>query len=108
VDARPGGAIRIDMRGPDGTVYPMKGTFHEVDAPARLVFTSTAMEDEHGKPHLEILNTITFADEGGKTKLTMTARVVTAIDVDGPLSGMEQGWNETLDRLGAFIRGMRA
>ena len=27
LDPRPGGAIRIDMRGPDGTVYPMGGTF---------------------------------------------------------------------------------
>ena len=31
VDARPGGAIRIDMRGPDGVVYPMGGIFHEID-----------------------------------------------------------------------------
>ena len=28
-DARPGGAIHIDMRGPDGTVYPMKGEVPE-------------------------------------------------------------------------------
>lgn len=26
IDVRPGGAIRIDMTGPDGTVYPMGGT----------------------------------------------------------------------------------
>ena len=25
VDVRPGGVLRIDMRGPDGTVYPMAG-----------------------------------------------------------------------------------
>ncbi len=38
LDVRPGGAIRIHMRGPDGTVYPMTGTFHEVVEPERLVF----------------------------------------------------------------------
>jgi Activator of Hsp90 ATPase homolog 1-like protein len=27
VDVRPGGAIRIHMRGPDGTVYPMTGVY---------------------------------------------------------------------------------
>src|SRR5437016_4897301 len=29
-DAQPGGNVRVDMRGPDGTVYPMTGQFHEV------------------------------------------------------------------------------
>src|SRR5262249_2967459 len=53
VDVRPGGGIRIDMRWPDGTIAPMRGTFHEVDEPERLVFTSTALEDERGNPRLE-------------------------------------------------------
>ncbi|MGZ3593758.1 MAG: SRPBCC domain-containing protein, partial [Syntrophales bacterium] len=44
LDARPGGAIHIDMRGPDGVVYPMKGIFHEIAEPERLVFTSSAIE----------------------------------------------------------------
>src|SRR6266576_3421118 len=30
LDARAGGAIRIDMRAPDGAVYPMKGVFEEI------------------------------------------------------------------------------
>src|SRR3982074_2584510 len=42
LDVSPGGAIRIDMRGPDGVVYPMKGVFHEIVEPERLVFTSSA------------------------------------------------------------------
>ena len=49
VDARPGGAIRIHMRGPDGTIYPMTGTFEEIVPPHRLVFTSVA-RDTDGKP----------------------------------------------------------
>src|SRR5882762_715575 len=40
LDVRPGGAIRIHMRGPDGTVYPMTGVYQEVVEPERLVFTS--------------------------------------------------------------------
>src|SRR5208283_3243052 len=37
---RVGGVIRIDMRGPNGIVYPMTGTFREVVAPERLVFVA--------------------------------------------------------------------
>jgi len=40
------------MRGPDGVVYPMKGVFHEIVEPERLVFTSTAFEDAQGNPML--------------------------------------------------------
>ena len=104
VDVCPGGLIRIDMRGPDGTTYPMKGVFQEIREPERLVFTSTALEDEHGKPLLEILNTVTFDDFKGITKLTLHARLVTkdfklTPQVDAALSGMEQGWSESLYRL---------
>src|SRR5260370_33691510 len=42
VDARPGGALRIVMRAPDGAEHPMTGVFREIMAPARLVFTSAA------------------------------------------------------------------
>ena len=103
-DARPGGIIRIDMRGPNGTVYPMKGVFHEIVEPERLVFTSTALEDEDGKPLFEILNTVTFEDFHGITKLTLHARLVTkdfqlTAQVAAALAGMEQGWSESLYRL---------
>jgi uncharacterized protein YndB with AHSA1/START domain len=104
LDVRPGGLIRIDMRGPDGIIYPMKGVFHEIVEPRRLVFTSTALEDAAGKSLLEIHNTITFDDYNGLTKLTLHARLVRKdIQLTPPaaaaLSGMEQGWSESLYRL---------
>src|SRR5205085_2306725 len=37
MDVRPGGALRIVMRAPDGTEYPMPGIFRDVVAPERLV-----------------------------------------------------------------------
>jgi uncharacterized protein YndB with AHSA1/START domain len=104
VDARPGGDIRIDMAGPDGTVYPMKGVFHEVVAPERLVFTSTALEDGAGNPGLEVLNTVTFAEADGKTTLTLRAVVVKATPAAaGALEGMEVGWTQSLERLEAEV-----
>ena len=99
VDVRPGGAIRIHMRAPDGTVYPMTGVFHEIVVPERLVFTSSAL-DGNGDPLFEVLNTVTFADEGGKTKLTLQASVSKVKGHAAPhLAGMEQGWSMALDRL---------
>src|SRR5438045_9663289 len=46
LDARTGGDILIHMQGPDGTVYPMKGTFNEVIENERPVLTHTAGEKE--------------------------------------------------------------
>ena len=99
VDVRPGGAIRIHMRAPDGIVYPMTGVFHEIMEPERLVFTSRAL-DSNGEPLFEVLNTVTFSEEGGKTKLTLHARVLNVKgDAAQHLAGMEQGWSMSLDRL---------
>jgi uncharacterized protein YndB with AHSA1/START domain len=99
VDLRPGGAIRIHMRGPDGTVYPMTGIFQEIVEPERLVFTSSAL-DKNGNPLFEVLTTVTFLEQSGKTKLTLRASVTKATAEAAPyLAGMEQGWSQSLDRL---------
>jgi len=100
VDVRQGGAIRIHMRAPDGKVYPMIGRYVEVVEPERLVFLSSAL-DASGDPLFEILNVVTFAEEGdGKTKLTLHAKVSGAKPEATPhLAGMEIGWNMSLDRL---------
>jgi uncharacterized protein YndB with AHSA1/START domain len=102
-DARPGGAIYIEMRAPDGTVYPMNGTFHEVVEPKRIVFSSAALDAE-GKPMFEIMNTVTFTEHEGKTLLTLEAKITRATAVAPQyLKGMEQGWSQSLDRLAAFV-----
>jgi uncharacterized protein YndB with AHSA1/START domain len=71
LDVRPGGAIRIHMRGPDGTVYPMTGVYLEIVEPERIVFTSAALGAD-GNPMFEVLTTVTFAEQGGKTKQSCT------------------------------------
>jgi uncharacterized protein YndB with AHSA1/START domain len=99
LDVRPGGAIRIHMRGPDGTVYPMTGVYNEVVEPERIVFTSAAL-DADGNPMFEVLTTVTFAEQGGKTKQIMRARVIKTTAQAAPyIAGMEQGWTQSLERL---------
>jgi uncharacterized protein YndB with AHSA1/START domain len=100
LDVRPGGAIRVDMRGPDGTVYPMGGAFQEIVEPERIVFTSTAFADNKGEPMLENLNTVTFAERGGRTELIWHEVVTKATPAAaGALEGMKEGTNQSLDRL---------
>jgi uncharacterized protein YndB with AHSA1/START domain len=107
LDVRVGGKIHIDMRAPDGTVYPMSGTFREVKEPERLVFVAIA-EDRDGNPHLESLTTVTFEEHDGKTKLTVHANAV-GFSSAAPqmLAGMDAGWNGSLDKLAELV-GRRA
>jgi uncharacterized protein YndB with AHSA1/START domain len=101
-DPRPGGRLYIVMRGPDGTDYPMGGTFIEVAPPERLVFTGTV--DVSGVRVLETHNSVTFTERDGKTIMDLRVRVVKATAEATPmLAGMHEGWSQTLDRLGAFL-----
>jgi uncharacterized protein YndB with AHSA1/START domain len=103
LDVRPGGAIRIHMRGPDGTVYPMTGFYQEVVEPERIVFTSAAL-DADGNPMFEVLTTVTFAEQGDKTKQILLARVIKTTTQAAPyLKGMEAGWTQSLERLGESL-----
>jgi uncharacterized protein YndB with AHSA1/START domain len=102
-DARPGGLIHVDMRGPDGTVYPMSGLFREIVAPERLVFVSAALDAE-GTPMFEILNTVTFANDNGGTTLTLRTHLLSATGVATHyLKGAPVGWSQSLERLRAMV-----
>ena len=103
VDAQVGGALRIVMRGPDGTEYPMRGVFREVVVPERLVFSNVPVDAQDRALMLGV-TTVIFEEFRGLTKITM--RTV-AIGVDPMaarmLEGMEAGWGQTLDRLGELL-----
>lgn len=102
-DARPGGKIHIDMQAPDGTVYPMTGTVHEIVPPSRLVFMAAA-EDHDGNALLNSLTTVTFEDLGEKTKVTVHASAVGLAPIAADmLKGMEAGWTQSLERLAEIL-----
>jgi uncharacterized protein YndB with AHSA1/START domain len=108
MDVRVGGVIRIHMRAPDGVVYPMTGVFQEISEPDRLVFVSTAL-DEKGDSMFDILNTVLFANQQGRTVLTLQARVIrTTAQAPQYLQGMEAGWTQSLDRLAEKLATMSA
>jgi uncharacterized protein YndB with AHSA1/START domain len=52
----------------------------------------------------EVLSTVTFAEEGGKTKQILRARVIKKTAQAAPyLAGLEQGWTQSLERLAAYV-----
>lgn len=99
LEARDGGLIRIVMKAPDGTEYPMRGVFREVAPPRRLVFT-LLVEDGRGDPLLEEVARVDFAETDGATGLSLHASAAGLSPAAPPmLAGMEQGWSQSLDRL---------
>lgn len=103
-DIRPGGAFRICMRSPEGVDHWLQGVYREVVAPERLVFTHTWL-DADGKPGHETLVTITFAERGIKTELTLRQ---TGFASDESRAGHEGGWASTFDRLADYLTGERS
>jgi len=103
-DARPGGLIHIDMQAPDGTIHAMHGVFHDVREPEWLDFTTTAHAGEDGTDQLQVRHNVTFEDLDGKTKLALQSRVIRTTQATEPfLAGMEDGWNQSFDRLAQLL-----
>ncbi len=102
IDVRPGGLWRFVMHGPDGTDYDNKVVFVEVVKPERLVYNhgggeETATEQFHV--------TVTFAEEDGKTRLTLRMVFGSAAERDHMIEqyGALEGANQTLERLAEHL-----
>ena len=98
-DPRPGGKILIHMRGPDGNAQPMGGVYHDIVPHERIAFT-TFVEMPDGSRIIESLNTVSFEESSGKTKVILHARAGGFSDfAPRMLLGMEAGWSQSLDKL---------
>jgi uncharacterized protein YndB with AHSA1/START domain len=102
-DARPGGAHRSCIRSPAGKDYWAQGVFHEVIEPERLVFTF-AWDGQDDMPANEMLVTVTFAEEGRKTRLIFRQ---TPFLTREAYDGHRQGWDESFDKLASQLRTRR-
>ena len=99
MDLRPGGIWHRRMRAPSGAVVIKHGVYREIVAPERLVFTYIN-EFADGTVDPETLVTVTFADLGGRTRLTLRH---SAFETDSARTGHEGGWTSCLDRFATFI-----
>ena len=101
IELRPGGAIRFEMRGPNGRIYPSVGTVKEIVEPERLAVVTSLLQD--GVAIAEVLQIVTFDETTDGTRVTLHARVLMRTDAAaGPLAGMREGWGQTLDRLASY------
>lgn len=104
---RPGGVWRFVMHGPDGRDYQNRITFDEIAAPERLVFHHGGVAD--GEP-VEFNVTVTFADEGGKTRLTWHMLFPSVAERDRIVReyGAEEGLKQTLGHLADHLARIAA
>jgi uncharacterized protein YndB with AHSA1/START domain len=100
MDLRAGGAWSLSMRSPAGVVDRQRGVFREIVEPERIVFTY-AFEDENGKRGHETIVTVSFADLGAKTRLTVHQAVFESAAV---CSDHVRGWGEALDHLSDYVK----
>jgi uncharacterized protein YndB with AHSA1/START domain len=89
-DLKVGGSFRYLWRGPDGAEMTMRGVYHEVVPPQRVVRTESI---ELGDTLLgEQLATATYSENEGKTTFSVTLRYASKEDRDATIaSGMERG-----------------
>jgi uncharacterized protein YndB with AHSA1/START domain len=101
-DLRVGGRFQLEMRAPDGNVYPCIGTFREIRKPERLVYDGEATEGHPCgagiPPHATV--TVSFAEQDGQTRLTLHTRFASAERKQAASDArFVVSWNEALDRL---------
>ncbi len=106
MDVRPGGQWRFINRDAQGKEYAFHGVYHEILAPERIIDTF----EFEGLPqtgHVS-LETLTLEElPGGRTRLTSQSVFRSVADRDGMLqSGMEEGLNESYDRLAELLKKM--
>ena len=104
MDVRPGGKWVFVMHGPDGTEWPNVVTYEEVTPPTRLVY----LHGDDKEPDMFHV-TMTLDDEGGQTALTMRAVFKSAAARDFVVRerGAIEGGKQTVQRLEAYVRGLR-
>ncbi|HEX3135159.1 MAG TPA: SRPBCC domain-containing protein [Planctomycetota bacterium] len=107
IDFRAGGSLRLCIRTPDGYECWCRGTYRDVVAPERIVFT-LENTDASGAPLAQGANgmdpewptlttvTVTFADLGATTRMTLHQ---TASEQVAKRTGAYPSWLSMFDRL---------
>ena len=97
MDVRAGGLWRYVQRDQQGNEFAFHGVYHSITAPERVIDT---FEFEGMPGHVILETMILEAQANGKTRLTVSSVFQSVADRDEMLSsGMEEGANESYDRL---------
>lgn len=103
-DPRPGGELVIVMAGP-GFEETMRARYADVVPDERLVVESVVAGPD-GAPRIASSHTVTFADRGGRTDVTVNARAEVFDEATlAALAGMRAGWRQSLQKLDDALSG---
>ena len=118
VDLRPGGMMHYCLRAPDGSDMWGKFAYREIVKPERLVFVNSFSDPKggvtrhpgHASWPLEMLTTVSFEAQGGKTKVTVQwIPADSATDAERKTfeegrDSMKQGWTGTFEQFADYLR----
>lgn len=98
MEVKVGGVWDYVMHGPDGTDYPGRAVYREIEKPKRLAFSHVGGKAED--PHLTCEFCVTFEELGDKTRLTLRMIFSSArAAAHARELGAEGGGIESLERL---------
>jgi uncharacterized protein YndB with AHSA1/START domain len=102
LDANVGGRYRIIMHPEPGGTPTVGGVFREMKRPERLVLTwQWETGGPNDAPGADTLITLTFADVGGKTEMTMRHEGFANADARNT---HEHGWTGSFDKLADALK----
>jgi Uncharacterized conserved protein len=106
IDLRPGGIFLVNLNGPDGKLYPCKGTFREVIEPERIVYDGPRNEPAGCgagiPPDATVI--ITFEELNAGTELTIHTKLASEQHRQAARAeGFLEGWQQSLERLAEHI-----
>ena len=118
LDLRPGGTFHYSMRSPNGDEMWGRFVYREITPPERIVFVNSFSDEKGGITRhpmsatwpLEVLNTLTFDEHGGKTTITLKGHPVNASEAElktfhEGTKSMQQGFKGTFDQLADYLAG---
>ncbi len=119
LEFRPGGMFHYAMAFQPGHEMYGRFVYREIVAPERIVFVVSFSDAEGGITRapfpqlknlwpLEVLNTVTFTEQDGRTTIALRGSAINATDEEraifaGNAASMRQGFGGTFDQLTAFL-----
>jgi uncharacterized protein YndB with AHSA1/START domain len=102
-DVRVGGGYRLEFANPEAGGAPIAffGKYLEVVPNARIVWTNAESDDGS-------VTTVSFAEQGGRTLLTMSELYPSKEALDAAIEGMGDAMPEAFEQLDAFLIGRGA
>lgn len=106
MEVKVGGVWDYILHGPDGTDYPNRAVFEEVDPPKRLVFFNTG--GHVSDRHLTCRMIVTFDGQDSDTLVTLRMQFGSSTSLNqAKARGAEQGGTESFIRLSEWLESRR-